>query len=188
MKDTQFIPYTIGIVLFILLILKVNEMGLFDFIRNGKKSASSEIDQRQFDNAEIQLIELIFLVESENKEVFAELTAYSGSDKNRHLKNHLNLADETESGKNDLYFNSLKKIIQECREAEPSSGDIETDFTFIIDGSEKVLIGEEEVIRVHLKYCTPDEEACLNKAWMFDFVMGEKAYLLMDIDEAALYK
>lgn len=188
MKDTQFIPYTIGIVLFILLILKVNTMGLFDFIRNGKKSASSESGQEQFDDAEIQLFDLIHLVESENKEVFAELIAYSGSDKSRHLKSHLNLEDETESAKNDFYFNSLEKIINECRQAKPSSGNIETDYTFLIDGSEKVLVGEEEVIRVHLKYCTPDEEACLNKAWMFDFVMGEKEYLLMDIYTAALYK
>ena len=163
-------------------------MGLFDFILNGKKPAPVENTQEQYDDAEIQLIDLIHLVESEDKEVFAELIAYTGSDKNRNFSKHLDLASETEAKKNQLYFNSLQKIIKGCREAKPSTGNFETDFTFVIDGSEKLIVDELEVIRIHLTYCTPEEEECLDTIWKFDFVMGEKEYLLIDIEEQGLYK
>ena len=188
MKDTQYIPYTIGIVMFIFLTLKVNDMGLFDFMLNWRKPAPVESMQEQYDDAEIQLIDLIHLVESEKEEVFAELIAYTGSDEGRNFNTHLDLTSEAEGKKNQLYFNSLQKIIISCREAKPSTGNFETDFTFVIPASEKVVIDEREIIRVHLTYCTPEEEECLDTIWKFDFVMGEKEHLLIDIDEQGLYK
>lgn len=188
MKKTEYILPVFGLIIVVLLSLKVKDMGLFDFILKGNKSRMEEAQQEKYDRAEIQLIDLIHLVESENKEVFPELIAYTGLEKNRHMKTHLDVSSESESELNNLYYTSLQALIGEYRESRPLTGDFDTDFTFIIPKSEMIKIEAKEVVRVYLSYCTPEEEECLDKVSFFDFVMGEKEYLLLDIEGAELYK
>ena len=147
----------------------------------------SETKQR-YDDAEIQVIDLIHLVETENKKVFAELIAYFGTDKKRHLKTHVNLKSESENEKNELYFGEIRKIINECEKLKSRTGNIDTDFSFVITNSKKENIGDLEIIRVNLNYCLPDEVECIDKTFYFDFVIGEKEYLLIDINKLELHK
>ena len=154
----------------------------------GQKSTDKTITEHRYDDAEIQVIDLLHLVQTENKEVFAELIAYHGTDKNRHLKKHVDLKSESEKEINELYFSRLQKIIDKCYELKPQTGNIDTDFSFIITDSEKVEIGNLEIVRVNMKYCLPDEVECIDKTFYFDFVMGEKEYLLIDINKTKLYK
>lgn len=144
--------------------------------------------KQRYNDAEIQVIDLLHLVETENKEVFAELVAYYGTDKKRHLNTHVDLKSESEKETNNLYFNSLQEIINSCYELKPQTRNINNDFSFVITDSKKVNIDNLEVIRVRMNYCTPDEEECIDKTYLFDFVMGEKEYLLIDIDKSELYK
>lgn len=149
------------------------------------KSTSST---QRYDEAEVQVIDLLSLVEDENKNIFAELIAYSGQDESRYLKTHLNLSTGIEKNQNDKYFESLKNIMTECYTAYPSTGDIDTDFTFIVNGSKKETINDIDVIRVSMIFCDPDEQNCSDKTYYFDFVMGEKEYLLLDINQLKLFK
>jgi hypothetical protein len=154
----------------------------------GQKSSDKTKMEQRYDDAEIQVIDLLHLVQTENKEVFAELIAYFGTDKNRHLKTHVDLNSESEKESNELYFSVLQEIISKCYELKPQTGNIDTDFSFVITDSKKVNIGNLEIVRVTMNYCLPDEIECIDKTFYFDFVMGEKEYLLIDINKTELYK
>ena len=155
-----------------------------------KKNTKSEINNetQKYDDAEIQVIDLLHLVETENKVVFSELITYYGTDKNRHLKTHLDLKSEPEKEANELYFSTLQNILSECYGLKPRTGNIDTDFSFVITDSKKANVSDLEIIRVNMNYCLPDEVECIDKTFYFDFIMGEKEYLLIDINKLGLYK
>ena len=154
----------------------------------GQKATDKTNIEQRYDDAEIQVIDLLHLVETENKEVFAELIAYYGTDKNRHLKTHVDLKSKPEKETNELYFSKIQKIISTCYGLKPQTGNIDTDFSFVVSDSQKVDIGNLEFIRVKMNYCLPNEIECIDKIFYFDFVMGEKEYLLVDINKSELYK
>ena len=187
MTKKKNIILSLTLLVLIILTLNTTEMGFFDFLFNKKQTEKEKTEQR-YDDAEIQVIDLLHLVETENKEVFAELIAYFGTDRNRHLKTHLDITFELEKESNELYFNALQKIINECYELKPRTGNFDTDFSFVITNSKKTIFGDLEIVRVTMNYCLPDEVECIEETFYFDFVMGEKEYLLIDINKAELYK
>lgn len=180
-------------------------MGFFDFLFNNKQSNTEKEKQEEtvkeevkktvkeevkvrYDNAEIQVMDLLHLIDTDNKKVFSKLIVYYGNDKGRHLKTHLNLNSESEKETNDRYHNSLNNIMKTCYELKPKKGGFNNNYSFVVTGSEKVTNGDFEIIRVYMKFCTPDEEECIEKTNFFDFVMGDKELLLLDIDNLELYK
>ncbi len=180
-------------------------MGFFDFLFNNKQSNTEKEKQEEtvkevvkeeikktvkvrYDNAEIQVMDLLHLVDTANKKVFSKLIVYYGNNKDRHLKTHLNLKSESEKETNDRYYTSLHNIMKTCYELKPKKGSFNNDYSFVVTGSEKVTNGDLEIIRVYMNFCTPDEEECIEKTNFFDFVMGDKEFLLLDIDNLELYK
>ena len=155
-----------------------------------KKTDQIEVNNNseRYDDAEIQVIDLLNLVETENKKKFAELVAYYGTDKTRHLKTHVNLKSEQEKETSELYFGTLQNIINECDKLKPKIGNINNDFSFVITDSTKERIGDLEIVRVNMNYCLPDEVECIDKTFFFDFIMEGKEYLLIDINKTELYK
>ncbi|NER15096.1 hypothetical protein GWK08_16700 [Leptobacterium flavescens] len=177
---------TIAAVVAIIIILAVM---LYEMSIYGRDDLNDkEINSNEYDDAEIQVMDLLHLVETENKEVFAELITYHGEDSNRHLKTHLDLKIGSENEKNDRYFNFIQKMINKCHELKPPTRGADTDFTFVITNSYAMKRGNYDIVRVQMNFCTPDEEECIEKAFVFDFIKGIKEYLLLDIENLELYK
>lgn len=143
---------------------------------------------KRYPDAEIQAMDLLHLVKTGNKEVFAEMIAYSGPDSTRNFKTHLDLGFDKENETNNLYYHELQRIISQCYHLKPPTGNIDNDFSFVITNSKKKQDGDLEMIRVDMNYCLPDEKACIDQTFHLDFISGEKEYLLIDINNKALYK
>ena len=138
--------------------------------------------------AEIQVIDLLHLVETENKKVFSELVAYSGPDEKRFLKNHLDLSLKEEQGTNDLYFEQLRKIMDYCYNLKPSTGNFDTEYSFVMTDSKAIQKDGRQVIRVKMNFCLPNEVKCIEDAFHFDFIESNKRLLLIDINNKKLYE
>ncbi len=140
------------------------------------------------DVAEIQVIDLLHLVETGNKKVFAELVAYSGPDKKRFLKHPLDPSLKEEKETNDLYFEQLRKIVDYCYELKPSTGKFDTEYSFVMTDSRIIQKDNRQIIRVKMNFCLPDEVKCIEDAFHFDFIEGDKRILLVDINDMKLYE
>jgi hypothetical protein len=140
------------------------------------------------DVAEIQVIDLLHLVQTQNKEVFSELIAYSGSDKVRSFKDHLDLSLERDEETNNLYFDEFRKIMDYCYELKPSTGNIDTEYNFVITDSRTIQKNNRQVVRVKMNFCLPNEVKCIEDVYYFDFVKSKEALLLIDINDMGLHK
>lgn len=140
------------------------------------------------DIAEIQVIDLLHLVQTDNRKVFSELIAYSGNDKERIFKDHLDLSVIEEQETNTLYFNQFRKIIDYCYNLKPSTGNIDTEYNFVMTDSRTIQKNKRQVVRVKMNFCLPNEVKCIEDVYYFDFVKSDKTLLLIDINDMELYK
>jgi hypothetical protein len=161
---------------------------VFFFIRNHNKNVTKQgfSDELSMQDAEINVIDLLYLVDSENRETFAELVVYNGRDKKRNLVDHLLYFSEREKVK--VYFDYMRNWMKSLDSMELTSTDVDDEFTYIIDNNFEMELNGVEITRVIVKYCTPDEEKCLEEHYFFDFIQGRNGFLLYDINESKLYK
>ena len=161
----------------------------FEVLKKEKAEKSEDINESNIlDKAEIQVIDLLHLVETNNKKVFSEIIAYFENDKPIALKDYIETNPKSASRINDKYFNYLKRLMEDCYSLKPPTGNIETDYSFVVTDSKKIYKNNRTMIRVSLKYCLPDEVQCEDKICYFDFIpVGDQVYLL-DINDAGLYK
>ncbi|MEP5934977.1 MAG: hypothetical protein ABJ218_07645, partial [Winogradskyella arenosi] len=138
--------------------------------------------------AEIQVIDLLHLVQTDKRKVFSELIAYSGNDKERIFKDHLDLSVIEEQKTNTLYFNQFRKIIDYCYNLKPSTGNIDTEYNFVMTDSRTIQKNKRQVVRVKMNFCLPNEVKCIEDVYYFDFVKSDKTLLLIDINNMELYK